>query len=148
ELAEDKETGRQGDKETEIPKITVWRPIDRHRPETWEQVPVERVEIKPTDKSLIRSSVSLSPCLLVSLSGSQGRHEVVFPPETQQQMDLRTTADWVIRPRLLKVSGVAEVFILGGERKQYQVLLDPAALLEYDVTLQQVEQALKDNNLN
>ena len=63
-------------------------------------------------------------------------------------MDLRTTADWVVRPRLLKIPGVAEVFVQGGDRKQYQVLVDPAALLEYDVTLQQVEQALKENNLN
>ena len=76
------------------------------------------------------------------------RHEVVFPSAARQQMDLRTTADWVVRPRLLKIPGVAEIFTLGGDRRQYQVLLDPAALLEYDVTLQQVEQALKDNNLN
>ena len=63
-------------------------------------------------------------------------------------MSLRTTADWVIRPRLLKVTGVAEVFLQGGDRKQYQVLIDPAALLEYDVTLQEVEQALKESNIN
>lgn len=68
--------------------------------------------------------------------------------QVQEQMDLRTTADWVIRPRLLQVSGVAEVLIMGGDRKQYQVLVDPNALLEYDVTLQQVEQAVKENNVN
>src|SRR5262249_21330528 len=66
----------------------------------------------------------------------------------QQQMDLRTTADWLIRPRLLQVPGVAEVLVVGGERKQYQVQVDPAALLDFDVTLMQVEQAVKDNNLN
>src|SRR5262249_12124175 len=76
------------------------------------------------------------------------RQEVVFRSAAQQQMELRTLADWVVRPRLLKIPGVAEIFALGGDRKQYQVLLDPAALLEYGVTLQQVEQALKDNNLN
>ena len=65
-------------------------------------------------------------------------HEVVFPTLLRQQMALRTAADWVIRPRLLKVPGVAEVFVQGGDRKQYQVLVDPAALLEYGVTLQQV----------
>jgi len=43
-------------------------------------------------------------------------------------------ADWVIRLRLLKVTGVAEVFLLGGDRKQCQVLIDPTALIEYDVT--------------
>ncbi len=40
-------------------------------------------------------------------------------------MDLRTTADWVVRPRLLKMPGVAEVIVMGGDRKQYQVLVDP-----------------------
>ena len=75
-------------------------------------------------------------------------HEVVLRTPLQQQMELRTTADWVIRPRLLQVPGIAEVLVMGGDRKQYQVLVDPNALLEYDVTLQQVEQAVKDNNLN
>src|SRR5262249_4808152 len=83
---------------------------------------------------------------IVALTGK--RHEVVFPSPTEQQMTLRTLADWVVRPRLLKTAGVAEVFALGGDRKQYQVLVDPPALLEYGVTLQQVEQALKDNNVN
>jgi HME family heavy-metal exporter len=63
-------------------------------------------------------------------------------------MALRTTADWVVRPRLLKIPGVAQVVVMGGLRKQYQVQVDPNALLEYDVTLQQVEDALRRNNLN
>jgi HME family heavy-metal exporter len=46
------------------------------------------------------------------------------------------------------VPGIAEVLVMGGDRKQYQVLVDPNALLEFDVTLQHVEQAVKDNNLN
>ncbi len=61
---------------------------------------------------------------------------------------MRTICDWVIRPRILKVTGVAEAFILGGDRKQYQVRIDPAALLEYDVTLQEVEQAIQQSNIN
>jgi CzcA family heavy metal efflux pump len=75
-------------------------------------------------------------------------HEVVLRTPLQQQLDLRTTADWLIRPRLLQVPGIAEVLVLGGERKQYQVLVDPHALLEYDVSLQQVERAIRENNLN
>jgi len=75
-------------------------------------------------------------------------HEVVFPAAMQQQLDLRTTADWVIRPRLLKIPGMAQIMVMGGGRKQYQVLVDPLALTRYDVTLQQVEEALKKNNLN
>ena len=61
---------------------------------------------------------------------------------------LRTLADWVVRPRLLKISGVAQVITMGGGRKQYQVLVDPTALAEYGVTLQDVEAALKANNVN
>jgi len=66
----------------------------------------------------------------------------------KQLMDLRTAADWVVRPRLLKVPGVAEVIVHGGERKQYQVLARSDALAEYEVTLHDIEQALRDNNLN
>ena len=65
-----------------------------------------------------------------------------------EQMDLRSIADWVIRPRLRKIPGVAEVFVQGGERKQYQILVDPSALLEYDVSLEQVERALTQSNIN
>jgi HME family heavy-metal exporter len=73
---------------------------------------------------------------------------VTFAPETRRQLDLRTTADWVVRPRLLKIAGIAQVMVMGGGRKQYQVLVDPMALLRYDVTLREVEDALKKNNLN
>jgi len=66
----------------------------------------------------------------------------------REQMDLRSIADWVIRPRLRKIPGVAEVFVQGGERKQYQILVDPTALLEYDVSLEQVERALTQSNIN
>ena len=75
-------------------------------------------------------------------------HEVVFPTAMQLQLDLRTTADWIVRPRLLKIPGMAQVMVMGGGRKQYQVLVDPLALNRYDVTLLQVEEALKKNNLN
>lgn len=75
-------------------------------------------------------------------------HDVVFPTAQQQQLDLRTTSDWLIRPQLLKIKGIAQVLVMGGGRKQYQVLVDPLALTRYDVTLLQVEDALKKNNLN
>ena len=71
-----------------------------------------------------------------------------FASRARRQLDLRATADWVVRPGLLKIPGIAQVVVMGGGRKQYQVLVNPTALLAYDVTLQQVEQALRDNNLN
>lgn len=75
-------------------------------------------------------------------------HEVKFAGALQQQLDLRTTADWVVRPQLMKIKGIAQVVVMGGGRKQYQVLVDPLALDRFDVTLSQVEEALKKNNLN
>ena len=64
------------------------------------------------------------------------------------RITLRTLADWVIRPRLLKELGVAEVIVLGGDRKQYQVLADPEKLLDYGVTLEELDKALAENNAN
>ncbi|MBI3823991.1 MAG: efflux RND transporter permease subunit [Planctomycetes bacterium] len=75
-------------------------------------------------------------------------HDVVFPTAQQQELDLHTTADWVIRPRLRKIPGMAQVMLMGGGRKQYQVLVDPMALTRFDTTLLQVEEALKKNNIN
>lgn len=67
----------------------------------------------------------------------------VTPP-----MDVRTLADWVIRPRLLTVPGVSQVIPIGGGRKQYQVLVDPAKLSQFNVTLQEVQEALVQSNSN
>lgn len=77
----------------------------------------------------------------LSRQGEQGGNQA-------NRMALRTLADWVIRPRLLKEPGVAEVIVLGGDRKQYQVLVDPEKLLEYGVTLEDVDRALGANNAN
>ena len=63
-------------------------------------------------------------------------------------MELRTLADWTIRTRLLSVAGVSQVIVIGGDRKQYQVLVDPAKLRAYDVTLNQVLDAVKGSNIN
>lgn len=63
-------------------------------------------------------------------------------------VELRTLADWVVRQRLLTIPGVSQVFTMGGGRKQFQVLVDPDALLRFGVTLQQVKQAVVDSNEN
>jgi len=67
---------------------------------------------------------------------------------TTSAMELRSIADWVIRPRLLGVSGVAQVMIIGGETKQYQVLVDPAKLRDYGLTLKEVSAAVGAANVN
>ena len=63
-------------------------------------------------------------------------------------MDLRTLADWTVRTRLLSVPGVSQVVVIGGDRKQYQVLVDPAKLRAYDLTLNQVFEAVRESNVN
>jgi CzcA family heavy metal efflux pump len=68
--------------------------------------------------------------------------------KTTSAMDLRSMADWVVRPRLLGVSGVAQVMIIGGETKQFQVLIDPAKLRDHRLTVQQVVDAVGGANVN
>src|SRR2546423_2333398 len=63
-------------------------------------------------------------------------------------IDLRTVADTVVRRRLLAVPGVSQVIATGGGQKQYQVLVDPVELREYNITLGQVETALRKANRN
>lgn len=68
--------------------------------------------------------------------------------ENHTLQELTTLHDWVIKPRLRSVAGVAEVNTWGGERKQYHVLADPALLIKFNLTLDDVLQALGTNNLN
>ena len=67
--------------------------------------------------------------------------------ETTMQ-DLRTLADWTIRPRLLATGGVAQVAVLGGEVKEYQILLSPEKMMHYDVSLSEVLEATRGMNQN
>lgn len=63
-------------------------------------------------------------------------------------LEVREAADWIIRKRLLAVPGVAQVIPIGGGVKQFQVLVDPQRLLAFDVTVEQVLEALKESNQN
>ena len=63
-------------------------------------------------------------------------------------LELRTLADWVVRQRLLTIPGVAQVFTMGGGRKQFQVLVNPDELLRFGVSLQQVKDAVVNSNEN
>ncbi len=62
--------------------------------------------------------------------------------------DLRTIADWTIRPQLLATGGVAQVAVLGGEIKEFQILLDPLRMQHYGVTLSEVLDATQNMSLN
>ena len=63
-------------------------------------------------------------------------------------LDLRTIADWTIRPRLLSVGGVAQVTVIGGDIKEYQILLDPGRMKHYKVSLDEVISIVKNMNQN
>lgn len=68
--------------------------------------------------------------------------------DSTSMLDLRTLADWTIRPRLLSTGGVAQVAVLGGDIKEYQIQLDPERMRHYGVTLGQVLGATRGMNLN
>lgn len=63
-------------------------------------------------------------------------------------LDLRTIADWTIRPRLLSTGGVAQVTVIGGDIKEYQILLDPGRMKHYGVSLDEVLQVTRNMNQN
>ncbi len=77
--------------------------------------------------------------LLISLSSKNG----VTDP-----IQLRSLADWVVRPRLLSVPGVSQVINIGGGRKQFQVLIDPQKLRQFGVSLAAVTSAVEKSNGN
>ena len=77
--------------------------------------------------------------------------EVMFislTADTTSLMDLRTIADWTIRPRLLATGGVAQVIVMGGEFKQYQILASPQKMNYYNVSLNELMTACEEANGN
>ena len=68
--------------------------------------------------------------------------------DSTSMLDLRTLADWTIRPRLLSTGGVAQVAVLGGDIKEYQVLLHPERMKHYEVTLGEVMEVTRGMNQN
>jgi len=73
---------------------------------------------------------------------------VSITSQTVDPLELRTLADFTIRPRLLTVPGVAQVINIGGGVKQYQVLVSPARLRQFGVTIEDVTGALEKSNIN
>jgi CzcA family heavy metal efflux pump len=89
----------------------------------------------------------VGPPTLAPISSIMG--EILFVAlrsERHQPMEVRDTADWVLRRRLLALSGVAQVVPIGGGVRQYQVRVDPDLLRAFDVTLAGVEDALRESN--
>jgi CzcA family heavy metal efflux pump len=73
---------------------------------------------------------------------------VVLQSEKMSPMELRTIADWNVAPRLLSINGVSQVISMGGDVKQFQILLDPHKLKFYNITLAEVMEVCKNMNAN
>jgi CzcA family heavy metal efflux pump len=92
---------------------------------------------------------AVEPPFLAPVSSIMG--EVLFvdlESDRHSPLDLRTVAETVVRRRLLAVPGVSQVIAMGGEQKQYEVVLDPALLAAHGVGFDEVEQALRLANRN
>lgn len=77
--------------------------------------------------------------------------EVMFVALTADEtpmQELRTIADWNIRPRLLATGGVAQVAVLGGDVREYQILLNPSRMKHYGISLDEVYAAVDNMNQN
>lgn len=68
--------------------------------------------------------------------------------DSTSMLDLRTLADWTIRPRLLSIGGVAQVSVLGGDIKEYQILIHPQKMKHFGVSLSDVLNATTGMNQN
>src|SRR5215203_6092482 len=97
----------------------------------------------------VRLPKDVPPPVLGPISSTMGEIMLIsMTSKTTSPMDLRSLADWVVRPRLLGISGVSQVMIIGGETKQFQVLIDPAKLADYNLTVDQVTDAVGESNAN
>jgi CzcA family heavy metal efflux pump len=122
----------------ERPELYAYEPNEQTEQEAWKPVSVRNVKWQTKEKSGQRVSATIGGLPV----------ELVFPNAEEQNIELRTLADWVVRPRLLTIPGVAQVITMGGGRKQYQVLVNEEALFKYEVTLEEVEKAVKQSNSN
>ncbi len=73
---------------------------------------------------------------------------VALTADTTSLQELRTIADWTIRPRILATGGVAQATVIGGEIKEYQILLNPEKMKHYGIALNEVSVALQLMNQN
>lgn len=73
---------------------------------------------------------------------------VTSPEEKVSQMDLRTLADWTLRPRLMTIPGISQVVVMGGEVKQYQILVSSEKLQKKAISLEELRHALSEISEN
>jgi CzcA family heavy metal efflux pump len=89
------------------------------------------------------------PPVLGPVSSTMGEIMLIsLVSEQTSPMELRSLANWVLRPKLLSIAGVSQVTFIGGEQKQFQALVDPAKLADYGLTLKDVANAVAAANAN
>ncbi len=88
------------------------------------------------------------PSLGPTTTGLGEVFQYLVTSKTLSTRELRTLHHWVIRPQMLQVPGVAEINTWGGFEKQFHVVFDPTLLVKYELTLDDVHKALRQNNTN
>lgn len=97
----------------------------------------------------VRLPAGVTPPALGPISSTMGEiMEISMTSTETSAMELRSIADWVVRQRLLGVSGVSQVMVIGGDTKQFQILIDPAKLADYRLTVEEVVDAVTESNAN
>lgn len=117
----------------------------------WDTDPFRARQIVNEKMATVTDKLPLGVGTPVMAPQSSIMGEIMFvslTADSTSKMDLRTIADWVIRPRLLSTGGVAQVIVYGGEYKQYQILADPQKMLYYDVSLDELVKAGTESNGN
>ena len=109
-------------------------------------------ENKNSDSVMLSNAKHLAKCTGENVLQSPSAGSFVYTQDDREEgttmQDLRTLADWTIRPRLLATGGVAQVAVLGGEVKEYQILLSPEKMMHYGISLGEVLEATRGMNQN
>ncbi|MCF6339363.1 MAG: efflux RND transporter permease subunit [Sulfurimonas sp.] len=73
---------------------------------------------------------------------------IALHSEVHSTLELKTVADWDVRQRLLSISGISDIIPIGGDTKQYQILIKPEKLIDYDLSVNEILQAIRQSNEN
>ena len=114
--------------------------IYRNRQLVAEKLSEAREQLPPdTSPFLAPISSIMGEIMLISVTSKNGKTD---------PLDVRTLADWTIRPRLLTITGISQVIPIGGGVKQYQALVSPEKLKQFGITIEDVATALEKSNTN
>ena len=114
--------------------------VYRNRQLVSEKIIAAREQLPPgVSPFLAPISSIMGEIMLIAISSKDGATD---------PLELRTLADWTIRPRILTIAGVSQVIPIGGGVKQYQALVSPEKLRQFGVTIEEVSTALEKSNIN